>query len=248
MKEIIVVESEPQITNSDIENAEVTLKLKLPKEYKSFLLKHNGGHPIKDMYPIIEVFDFHRYGWGTSSVYDCGISWFYAIYDGEYNNFIKENRCKENPMQDDFVIIGCNSGGDEICIGIKENNFGKVYYWGHDWEISEESLSFVLIANNFTDFINSLYQSNIQHDGKGNTLYVDIHDYDSLPLSQASRKYGDTVTNFFSKAPISTEDFVIERPDQTEDIILYYDDKEKGIRPKRIIKSDSSYADSEEKI
>ena len=40
-------------------------------------------------------------------------------------------------MPDELVSIGCGSGGDQICISVKGNNYGKVYFWNHDWECEE---------------------------------------------------------------------------------------------------------------
>lgn len=232
MKDILVVDSEIKLTMADIENIEATLKVKLPKDYKAFLLKYNGGHPIKDAYPIIEIFDFNRYGWGESAVYDCGISWFYSIYDGEYNNFVQENKYKiDRYIPDELIIIGCSSGGDEICIGVEENNFGKVYYWGHDWERGEGCLSFVLVANNFPDFINSLYKFiDLKKDIHGEETWIYAHDKYSLPFSTEAKKYGSIVTDFFAKASVEVEDYIIEETESTKDLLLCYEIKSKNKR------------------
>jgi cell wall assembly regulator SMI1 len=249
MKNIIVTDSEIQLTKTDIENVEVELKVKLPKDLKMFLLKYNGGHPSKDGYPLIEIFDFNRYGWGNSTVSDCGISWFYAIYDGEYNNFVKENLHKlDRGIADDLVIIGCSPGGDEICIGVKQDNFGKIYYWGHDWERGEGCLSFVLVANNFIDFINSLYQSEIETEETTSgairaTSCTFIHDRYSLPFSTEAKKHGEVVTTFFLEAPKEVEDYIIEETESTKDLLLWYEVKSKNTRYYRKISKEGQIND-----
>lgn len=245
MKNISLIDSEPVIALKDIENLELLLNVKLPEDYKQFLLIHNGGHPIKDMYPIIQIFDFHRYGWGDSEVYDCEISSFSAICNSEYNNLFRENLNKID-IPDEFFIIACSSIGDSICIRIKEENFGKLYYYGHDWDVENGSISYILIANTFTDFINSLYSFDIEGEMSKEGVYkvkkrLYTHDKYSIGFSTEAKKYGSIVTDFFAKASSEVEDYVIEQKEGDEDILLYYDFN--GKRYNRLIKSSGEATD-----
>ncbi|WP_165379650.1 SMI1/KNR4 family protein [Rickettsiales endosymbiont of Peranema trichophorum] len=251
MKNIVVADSKKKITMIDIKNVELELQTKLPTDYIAFMLKHNGGHPLRNQYPLIEIFDFYRYGWGSSTISDCEIDWFYGIYDGEYNNFIEENKRKEDVgIPGNLVSIGCSSVGDVICIGVEENNSGKVYYWGHDWERGEEYKSVALISNNFSDFIDSLYGLDIElyesREG-GITARKDklIHDRYSIPFSTEAKRYGEVVTGFFRRAPIEVEEYIMEETESTKDLLLWYEVKSEGKKYCRKI-SDGQVEDYEQ--
>ncbi|WP_414858757.1 SMI1/KNR4 family protein [Paenibacillus sp. Soil724D2] len=54
-----------------------------------------------------------------------------------------------------FVDI---TGGDQLCIGVTEDVWGKIYFWDHDQEHfapSEEELwnNVYLVTNSFSEFI-----------------------------------------------------------------------------------------------
>ena len=41
-----IKDPEQPLTASDLDGLESRLKITLPSDYRAFLLKHNGGHPI----------------------------------------------------------------------------------------------------------------------------------------------------------------------------------------------------------
>ena len=88
MKDILLIEKKSKLTYSNIELLEDKLLIHLPLEYKNFLLNHNGGHPNKDVYPLID----------TKLCDGADIAWFYAFYDGDFNNLMKEHARYEDRM------------------------------------------------------------------------------------------------------------------------------------------------------
>jgi hypothetical protein len=223
MKILEIKEPEIAINLEDIANLEKKLNICFPEDYKQHLLKYNGGHPIKDGYPLIEYID------NDPNDNSADIAWFLAIYNGEHNNFLRDyNTFKiwQKRMPDELVSIGCGSGGDQICISVKGNNYGKVYFWNHDWECEEgeepDYSNVHLIANSFTDFINSLYETVLLEDENGKDLWVYKHDRYSLPVCTEIKKYGEVVKEFFDKAPKDVEEFIIKEFSVNKDLLLSF--------------------------
>jgi hypothetical protein len=157
MQPLKVIESEKQLTKEDINNIENKLGLKLPVEYKQFLELHNGGHPLKDFYPLIEPIWGDKVRGGNAD-----LAWFLAIYEGEYENFERTLNTMRNRIPKDLIPIARGSGGDLVCLCTQGDNYGKVYFWDHNWEAEDGQEptydNVYLVANSFTDFINSLYE------------------------------------------------------------------------------------------
>ena len=125
----------------------------LPKDYRNFLLKYNGGWPRKD------TFNFYGKKDDGSSIHA-----FFGIYkDDNYNLLNKVNDIGDRHTNDSFPIAS-DDYGNRICITVKGPNRGKVYFWDHEMEAnpSENEVpdysNMTLIANTFTEFLNGLYK------------------------------------------------------------------------------------------
>ncbi len=157
MKEIKVKDKEKEITLEVINALENRKSIKFPKDYTAHLLTHNGGHPITDTYDFVE----------GNFINSSDVAWFYALYDGYDENLEKKIDIYNNlgRMPKEFVPIGRDSCGNQICLCVQGKNYGKVYFWNHEEEADEGKEptydNLYLIANSFTDFINSLYEFKI---------------------------------------------------------------------------------------
>ncbi len=132
-----------------IETIERLYGVDLPLDYKEFLLEY-GGCFIKEnrMYQPIEV---------TPVTPEDGfdsIGYFYGITNDAYDI--------ESTIQTYKGILGSTvmpiadaDGGDLICIGLKDTYKGKIYYWYHEGETTDENGKeyYYLIANSFEEFI-----------------------------------------------------------------------------------------------
>ncbi|KOS49082.1 hypothetical protein AN272_20350 [Bacillus amyloliquefaciens] len=58
-------------------------------------------------------------------------------------------------MPDWIIPIADADGGDQICLGVKGEAAGKVYFWDH--ELTNGVKDTFLVANSFSDFIQSLF-------------------------------------------------------------------------------------------
>ena len=242
MKDIVVIDEKKKLTSADIDLLEENLRVKLPVEYKKFLLLHNGGHPEKTNYPTL-----------SPALDGANIAWFLAFYDGEYENLLKEFSRFKGIIPEEFIPIARGSGGNKICLGVSGNVFGKVYFFVRNWEIDENGQpipdDMCIIANNFNDFINSLYRFvDLKKDRNGEEIWIYSHDKYSLPFSTEAKKYGVLVTNFFMKAPVEVEDYIIEEIESTKDLLLWYEVKSENKKYCRNISKDGEIKDYQEVV
>ena len=132
------------IADEEIHQLEQKLKFALPEDYRSFLLKYNGGSPSPNVFFIskeqqescISLF----FGVASKSAYDIWINAldFYEYYDR------------------DLLPIGEDPGGSQIIMGLGAQRFGKIYFNDHE---QQGDSSLYPIANSFTDLLNKLYKS-----------------------------------------------------------------------------------------
>ncbi len=153
---VIFTETENPISIDKIEQIEKLVGFKFPELYKNHLLKYNGGR----CYP--NVFQYYE---NNKRLNASDIDWFFAIYDGEYDNLEKEikiMKIEEKRIPYRMIPIAHDSGGNLICISCFGYDLGKIYFWDHENEVDYEILdemncpNIYFIANNFTDFLNGL--------------------------------------------------------------------------------------------
>ncbi len=168
INDIAIVRSHAPTNLKEIKKFEKLIQAKLPEDYKQFLLKHNGGHPIANGFELIKPIN--------NKTKEAGIDWFYSLYDEdianistEFNNISTRFKDSRDKIPDEILPIGDDSGG-KICLGIQGDYYGKLYYWTTNWSWwSEDDYNYLyLIANSFTDFINSLFERRV--DDKGNFI------------------------------------------------------------------------------
>jgi cell wall assembly regulator SMI1 len=240
MKSIVVIHSKNKLKEIDIDLLEQKLEVLLPQDYRDFLFLHNGGHPEKDCYTSIDD--------RMSSDLDR----FFSYYEGDNCiNILKEKMRFKDRIPKCFLPIAHDSGSNKICIGINGSEYGKVYFWDFDQAVpyGEEPTydNMYLLANNFTDFINSLYKFvDLKKDDKGEEIWVYAHDKYSLPFSTEARKYGEKVTGFFAKAPAEVEDYIIEEAESSKNLLLWYEEKSTGKKYFRKISKGEIVEDYEE--
>lgn len=146
-----------------IENAEKTvgpeaiqlferfMDRKFPKDYRNFLLKNNGGRPVPDC--------FNFFDGQSGSI----VNQFYKIISkDDYDDLLKTIRIFDQRIPSDFVPIADDPYGNQICIAISGPNYGKIYFWDHEFETDDEVLptmdNMTLIAQSFANFLEALYK------------------------------------------------------------------------------------------
>ena len=148
-------ETKGKLEAFQIKEMESFAGLTFPEQYKEHLLNFNGGRCKPD------VFWFVENGNKTASA----IGWFFAIYDGKYNNLrdcieIYKRSVKRMPS---YVLpFASDVVGNAICISCGKDDFGKIYFWDHerevDYKTSDDSdySNLYFIANSFNEFLENL--------------------------------------------------------------------------------------------
>lgn len=120
----------------------------LPKDYREFLLKTNGGQPEK---PLFSFYD--------KSDGSC-ISKFLGIKKSFNDNILLKQKDAGLRFPNNFIPIGSDVYGNLILLSVKNADRGKIYFWDHEMEADNGEIpdysNLTLIANSFEEFIASL--------------------------------------------------------------------------------------------
>lgn len=126
-----------------LEAFEKQLKIRLPEEYREFLVKYNGGKLEKNMLTINE------------SEEDTIIHNVYALVDNPPYVSLEEKykifNTNEFKFSNEYLAIMNDSMGNQILLKLQEPNLGTIYFWDH-----ESDDNFIKVSNNFYEFIDSL--------------------------------------------------------------------------------------------
>jgi cell wall assembly regulator SMI1 len=145
-----------QITNSQLPVDDATIlafeskfNIKLPDEYRRFLLSHNGGNPSPKK--IIT----------QDKKIESMVSTFFPLSDFTEDNLVNEfeGLTQARQIPPNFISIAMDPAENRIVLSIYGDDVGKVYYWSWDEEPKKPTCSYKylrLIANNFDDFLSSL--------------------------------------------------------------------------------------------
>lgn len=139
--------SNEKITNDNIVRFEQENSLKLPGQYKNFLLEYNGGYAEPNIFKISDEQGESAlntlYGLDISEDYD-ELSSVYETLDG----IIPAN----------FISVGDDAGGNQICLGLDGTDRGKIYVWIHDMGADDDMSDMFLLADDFSSFLDNLYE------------------------------------------------------------------------------------------
>lgn len=158
----IITDTGKSITELDIALAEKKISKKFPDEYKSFLIKHNGGRPQLSGFDI-EWSDEHR---DEVWVYDHSMVHFFIDIDLDENNDATTNLfgcfdSYEGQVPSDTIPIAYDPGGNLILIGVEGENRGKIFFWLQEFETEDDEdtdySNVGFVANTFNEFIDSLF-------------------------------------------------------------------------------------------
>jgi hypothetical protein len=131
-----------------LESFEKFIQIKLPVDYREFLLQYNGGKPQPSGFWI------HPYDDGDS-VYQ-----FLGLHDGPKGRSI--DTCKGEELYGiprSLLPIGDDGLGNSICLGLSESTYGEIFFLDHDehpYHDPESPDGIIKLSNSFTEFCDSL--------------------------------------------------------------------------------------------
>jgi hypothetical protein len=157
--EITALKSYKPTNLKEIYEFEHQINAKLPQAYVEFLLQYNGGRPKQDAYHMIEP--THE----TLGLFE-GVEWFYTLAEDEIYNLQEIYKLYLDRLPKELIPIASDGFANQICLAVRGDNYGKVYFWDHDWEAEEGEeptySNVYLIANSFAEFIDKLYEFNLE--------------------------------------------------------------------------------------
>lgn len=137
----------PKLTLDDISEHERIVGICIPDEYKSFLLKYNGGIPSPRVFPV-------RGLQGDSHGLIClflGVG-----HQVETSNLGWDSR-EIGDIPCDLLPIGRSDGGDLICMSTADQDYGAVYYWDiYNEQAANGRENAYWIVNSFSEFLEVL--------------------------------------------------------------------------------------------
>jgi hypothetical protein len=141
-----IINPTPELINSNIIGClESYFDFKFPQIYKEFLLLTNGGSPKKSILSKDEEYEVRNF--------------FGIIPDYSYG-LLERKKMYENRIPNNMFPIANNSGGDLFLMSVKGPDYGKIYFWDHNWEAEEGQepnySNLTLVADSFDEFINGL--------------------------------------------------------------------------------------------
>lgn len=125
------------LNKEQIKMFETEIMIKIPDQLKKFLYKYNGGHTPKTSFKINKVSSDVKgfYGFGISNN-------FYDLNQIKIYGYFKEF------LSDGYLLVGNNSFGDYILIGVNKENYGKIFYYYHD-----KPKKYIELSDDFQSFI-----------------------------------------------------------------------------------------------
>jgi len=125
-------DKEQSITSDELDS--ILSDVNLSEGYKTHIVNNNGGKPNLEFFKGIRIHYFHAIKYGDYTVEE-----------------ILEDL--EGIIPNSFFPIANDEGGNEICISLNENDYGKIYMWYRGMDGDNETK---LLANSFKYFLNGL--------------------------------------------------------------------------------------------
>lgn len=154
----IIINQNPygQLRVEDLLSFEQELGVKLPNDYRDYLIEYNGGEFEKDVFEIIG-----DEGNRTS------IHIMYAMAEEpEWASLQKVNEYFDGVdlKKEKFVSIASDPLGNQILLKLNKPNIGSIYFWDHEVPFREIKKILLKQASSFTEFINKLEKVETQEE------------------------------------------------------------------------------------
>jgi hypothetical protein len=151
--------SNPPILESTLTKFENEIGVSLPSDYKEFLLQHNGGCPHPDYFPMQ----------GPTPELSFGeLQFLFSFSPGDSLDLRWNLKTYRQRVPSDLLPIGCDPGGNLLCIAISGEQRGAMYFWDHGFETAVEGKkppdysNVYFVAPSFTHLLESLYSGKSQ--------------------------------------------------------------------------------------
>lgn len=141
-----------RVTEEDIIELGKKLKVDIPKSYKDFLLTTYGGQPLNNTFRKIDS--------KKKIINEVSVNVFLGVDPREPATDIRANyRTYSDRIPKELLPIAHDGIGNVLCIGIENENIGKIFIWYDKERPLDEPPSYrdiELLAENFDEFTKGL--------------------------------------------------------------------------------------------
>ncbi len=146
---ITIVKPNKKIDLGAVEQFEAAVGEKLPDDYREFLLTFNGGKPEDNEFAI------------PHGKNEAGVNRFYGLLDERQSgDLLHELEVMVSRIPEKMLLIGDDSSGNYICLSLRPDTFGQLFFWDHELEASEGDpatfSNLFFIDSSFNDFFSKL--------------------------------------------------------------------------------------------
>ncbi|MFY2561720.1 SMI1/KNR4 family protein [Corallococcus terminator] len=143
-------EGGPSRSDEEVQLFEAQHGIKLPRQFRDFLLVTNGRMPERDLFQI-DGFQENPHGrihvfFGLNDpVESCNLDWNLRVFEGRIPGWL--------------LPIATTEGSDKICLATSGGDEGGIYYW--DAHAPSGTNSAYLLADDFGTFVSSLQSDEV---------------------------------------------------------------------------------------
>lgn len=156
--------SQEPVLEEEIVDLERMISTQLPFDFKEFLKAHNGGYVQR--YISFPIDDDQQDDKGL-------LQEFYYLKPkrsyrdlGDIRNILSVYKDR---MPRHFVPFASDPGGNQLCLSVREKDYGTIYFWAHEEEEDYEEddgtadtyPGIYVVARNFTDFLEQLQEFDV---------------------------------------------------------------------------------------
>lgn len=139
----IFTETGEPLEEAELMEFENQMQIRLPGEYRQFLLEYNGGRPDPNL------FVFQGKNEGSDCHFILGLN---GAPGSDLRPFIETHKER---LPRGLFPVAYDSLGNLICLSVKKEDFGKVYFWDHQCQ-GKDGEAPQLISQNFGNFIQGM--------------------------------------------------------------------------------------------
>lgn len=150
-------ETGPEITEQHIGDVEQALGMALPDDYKSFVLKNNGGIPIEMAIDFATPNQLNKTGDYCDRFFD--------VSDKPPYGIVYSAKAERNVLPDGVIRFGASPAGNYYLLSLRDDSFGTVLYKDHNiedqrsFDLGNGQLpeSMIKLSDSFSGFLDMLY-------------------------------------------------------------------------------------------